>query len=198
MSEIWGAPPPQRAPSAAERAALDAIYRDVDAALGPVSGACRACGKCCRFEPGGIVLFASALELANLVEKAGRPPVQPSQPRLLPLFAARRLLRRAKKSRRSRLAARAQHGPPDAAWRCPYQEKNLCTARPARPLGCRTYFCDAALRSRGEEVYREAHERIRRMCVRPQGAAGAESRWWYGPARAYLATLAEKGTVPLG
>ncbi len=39
----------------------------------------------------------------------------------------------------------ATHGPPDR-WehpnRCPYQVDGLCTARRARPLGCRTYFCD--------------------------------------------------------
>lgn len=162
VNALWGAPPPHRPPSAEERAALAEIYRDVDAALAPLGDACRACGKCCRFERGGIVLFASALELAYLVAEAGRSPA----------------------------AARVAGGAPEAAWRCPYQEKDPCTARSARLLGCRTYFCDAPAQARGEEVYREAHERIRQVSDRPSAAAGASGRWWYGPARAYLATLA--------
>lgn len=66
VNDLWGAPPPHRPPSAEERAALAEIYRDVDAALAPLGDACRACGRCCRFETGGVVLFASALELACL------------------------------------------------------------------------------------------------------------------------------------
>ena len=169
VNDIWGRPPAYHSPSAEERAALAEIYRDVDAALAPLSDACRACGKCCRFEPGGIVLFASALELAYLVAEAGRSPV----------------------------AARVAGGAPDAAWRCPYQAGSLCTARSARLLGCRTYFCDAPARARGEEVYREAHERIRQVSDRPSAAAGASGRWWYGPARAYLATLARDSTLAI-
>jgi Fe-S-cluster containining protein len=33
--------------------------------------------------------------------------------------------------------------PPAAPGRCPYHVGGLCTAREGRPLGCRTYFCDA-------------------------------------------------------
>ena len=104
--------------------------------------------QCCRFEPGGIILFASALELAYLVAKTARPSPQ--------LFA----------------------GNP-GVWRCPYQQEDLCTARGARLLGCRTYFCDAEARAAGERIYAGALREIQRI-------AAGQGAWWYGPARAYF------------
>jgi hypothetical protein len=65
------------------------------------------------------------------------------------------------------------------SWRCPCQEGNLCTARRARLLGCRTYFCDAGARAAGERVYADAMPEIQRI-------AGGQGPWWYGPARLYL------------
>ncbi len=128
----WGPPPPYRPPSAAERAALARVYDDVDAALAADSRACRACGKCCRFEPGGIVLFASAMELAYLVSESGRPSARSSSESSAP-----------------------------ESWRCPYQDGDRCTARRGRTLGCRTYFCDDAARARGERIHAEALARIK-------------------------------------
>ena len=43
---------------------------------------------------------------------------------------------------------------PEAEGRCPYHVSGRCTAREARPLGCRTYFCD----TRTASVLEEAHE----------------------------------------
>jgi Fe-S-cluster containining protein len=63
---LWGEPPARRILTAAEAAALVAVYAEVGAALVGTGSACRACGKCCRFTPDGIVLFATALELAYL------------------------------------------------------------------------------------------------------------------------------------
>jgi Fe-S-cluster containining protein len=52
-------------------------------------------------------------------------------------------------------AARAPEAPaPEAPGRCPYHVAGRCTAREARPLGCRTYFCDR----RTSSVLAEAHE----------------------------------------
>ena len=40
-------------------------------------------------------------------------------------------------------------GPTDDDQRCPWQDAHgQCTARAARPLGCRVYFCDPAFQSR--------------------------------------------------
>lgn len=76
----WGRPPPHVPASVAERAALEAVYARVDESLRAVSGRCRVCGRCCRFEPGGVVLFASALELACLVSMAGPPAAALTDP----------------------------------------------------------------------------------------------------------------------
>ena len=168
----WGDPPPFAPLPASARAALARLYEEVGAALAPVAArrrqsgfgasatACRACGRCCRFEPGGIVLFASALELAYLVAETGGMPgaCPPCGGPPLPGHAARRI-----------------GGP----WRCPYQEGDRCSARSARLLGCRTYFCDAEARAAGEGLYPGALREIRRM-------AEGQGPWWYGPARLYL------------
>jgi hypothetical protein len=48
-----------------------------------------------------------------------------------------------------------------------------------RPLGCRTYFCQAEARAGGERIYAEALPEIQRI-------AEGRGPWWYGPARLYL------------
>ena len=156
MQGPWGLPPTYEPPSAKTRTALAEVYRRVDEALASVASACQVCGKCCRFEPGGIILFASALELAYLV--AETPAVH--DPELT-------------------LGARTQRGRAGESWRCPYQRENLCLARGARLLGCRTYFCDAAARKVGEGVYADALREIQRI-------AAGQGPWWYGPARVYF------------
>ena len=156
MEGPWGQPPAYEPPSAEARAALAQVYAGVDAALAPAAAACRACGKCCRFEPGGIILFASALELAYLVAEARAVRA----PAGLPVRQG------------------AGSGSRDS-WRCPYQEGDLCAARGARLLGCRTYFCDAQAREAGEGAYAEAVREVRRI-------AAGQGPWWYGPARAYF------------
>lgn len=53
--------------------------------------------------------------------------------------------------------AAAQHpqaAAPEAPGRCPYHVQGKCTARAGRPLGCRTYHCDA----RTSSVLSAAHE----------------------------------------
>src|SRR5215203_2587433 len=39
---------------------------------------------------------------------------------------------------------------------CPFQVDNLCTARDARPLGCRIYFCDPAYQDTGNAITEDA------------------------------------------
>jgi len=170
MEGPWGSPPAHEPPSAETRARLAEVYRRVDAALAPVAAAtCRACGKCCRFEPGGIILFASALELAYLVTEMGGMP-RPS----LPGHASAEPKTCPRQQRREHATHHAS-----VSWRCPYQRENLCTARGARLLGCRTYFCDAEAREAGEGAYAEALREIQRI-------AAGQGPWWYGPARLYF------------
>ncbi len=52
-------------------------------------------------------------------------------------------------------AAKEPHAPaPAGPGRCPYHVGGRCTARAARPLGCRTYFCDPAQ----EDALARTHE----------------------------------------
>jgi Fe-S-cluster containining protein len=44
---------------------------------------------------------------------------------------------------------------------CPFQVEGLCTAREARPLGCRLYFCDENAQSWQSEVYEKYHAKLR-------------------------------------
>lgn len=129
----WGPPPALDAPTPKGRAALAAVYADVDAALGAADASCRGCGRCCRFTPGGFVLFASSLEVAVLLAEAGPPG-------------------------RERLGP---EGRVFAAWTCPYQDGDRCGARGVRMLGCRTYFCSPEAAARGEAVYADALTAIR-------------------------------------
>jgi len=156
---VWGPPPPYRPPTPDTQAALTDACARLDAALASaahtsrMAHTCRACGRCCRFTEGGIVLFASALEMAGLVAAAGPP----------------------------RADTFISGGPVNSAWRCPYQEGDLCTARAARPLGCRTHFCDPDAGQEGRALHADALDEIRRIARRH------DYPWWYGPARVCLA-----------
>jgi Fe-S-cluster containining protein len=44
---------------------------------------------------------------------------------------------------------------------CPYQVDKMCTAREARPLGCRVYFCDSNAQSWQNEVYEKYHAQLK-------------------------------------
>ena len=161
---LWGPPPGFEPPSAAEKSQLCGIYERADAALSDAAASCHACGQCCSFKKGGLVLFASGLEMAFLVAEAGRPA--PGR-RVVP-------------------------GRADDAWQCPYQalqagpgQGALCGARAWRPLGCRTYFCRPNAREAGEQVYARAYREIAALPTHP----GGRRPWWYGPARVYLAKV---------
>lgn len=151
----WGPPPAYQPPPAQVVDALAGVYEEVEAGLGWAAEACRACGRCCRFRPGGIVLFASSLEMAALIAEAGPPD-------------ADRFVR---------------GGVVAGKWICPYQAGNLCAARQVRPLGCRTYFCDADAGERGRALHADALHQVRAI------ARVHDYPWWYGPAKVYLDTL---------
>ena len=194
MQGPWSSPPAYQSPSDETRAALAEVYRRVDAAVAPAASACRACGKCCLFEPGGIILFASVIELAYLVVETaaasattqlkpsrGGSPDPPREKRGYGL--GHDACAAGPETRRAKLCcitgASGANAESRDSWRCPYQRESLCTARHARLLGCRTYFCDARAREAGEGVYAEALGEIQRI-------AAGQGAWWYGPARLYL------------
>ncbi len=83
-------------------------------------------------------------------------------------------------------------GQPEAPGRCPYHVAGLCTARAGRPLGCRTYFCDAGTEQALAEVHEAVLRRIRALATEtsyPQS---------YGRFAAMLAARTEKPSSPPG
>lgn len=63
---------------------------------------------------------------------------------------------------------------------CPYQVNGLCTARDARPLGCRIYFCDPGFQERMAAVTEEAIAGLKRI------ADAHGTGWHYAPLHHFL------------
>ena len=63
---------------------------------------------------------------------------------------------------------------------CPFQIDNLCTARDARPLGCRIYFCDPGYQETGNRITEEALTRLKRI------ADAYDAGWNYAPLHVFL------------
>ena len=63
---------------------------------------------------------------------------------------------------------------------CPFQVNNLCTARDARPLGCRIYFCDPAYQDTGTAITEDAVARLKHI------ADAHGTGWHYAPLHVHL------------
>jgi hypothetical protein len=75
-------------------------------------------------------------------------------------------------------------GPIDDAQCCPWQDAHgRCTARAARPLGCRVYFCDPAFQSRAPELSEVFLNRLKRLAERHGWP------WNYAPLHHHLRSL---------
>lgn len=121
-----------------ERAALLALYAEADALV--AGWQCDASTECCRFGATGREPYVTAVELAELVDAGkgsggrGSPPKAAPTKRGLPIADERR---------------------------CPMlSDEGRCTIYASRPLGCRTFFCAAALGKLGEKLPRKDFQRI--------------------------------------
>ncbi|GIW86265.1 MAG: hypothetical protein KatS3mg108_0589 [Isosphaeraceae bacterium] len=80
--------------------------------------------------------------------------------------------------------------PLDAGATCPWQDsKGLCTAREARPLGCRVYYCDPHYHDEGprlSELYIGQLKQLTHATGRP---------WNYAPLHAHLAAARATGQL---
>lgn len=136
------APPPLDAISDA----VARILANADAEIASHHPVCRSSGKCCQFEKYGHRLYVTAAELAHFSRwaqnNAAPSPAPSSSPTAisLPQFFARQS--------------------PEG---CPYQVEKRCTARDARPLGCRVYFCDQTAQSWQHDLYEKYHARLREV-----------------------------------
>jgi Fe-S-cluster containining protein len=129
-----------RALSDAVAAVLAAVETDI-AARKPI---CNASGRCCRFEAYDHRLYVTAAELAHfsLTQQIKRPEAT---------------------SKNTSAVSLPQFFAADHPAGCPYQIEGLCTAREARPLGCRIYFCDENAQSWQNEVYEKYHAQLRAL-----------------------------------
>ncbi|HUO10268.1 MAG TPA: hypothetical protein VM008_18320 [Phycisphaerae bacterium] len=118
------------------------ILAEADADIAARRPICRASGRCCRFEEYGHRLYVTAAELTHFAEKIEnrKSKIENSSAKLVSL---------------------PQFFSTEKPLGCPYQIDGLCTAREARPLGCRIYFCDENAQSWQNDVYEKYHARLR-------------------------------------
>lgn len=142
--------------------ALDAILQTIDDAVTERGPVCWSSGRCCKFDWFGHKLYATGLETARTWVMMRGAPVE-TREGALPIL---------------------QTSPAD----CRFQIDNRCTARSARPSGCRVFFCERGTEAWQQDVYeaamaslRDLHERVNapyrfaewRMMLRLLDAAAA-------------------------
>ena len=81
--------------------------------------------------------------------------------------------------------------PLDEGATCPWQDlKGRCSARSARPMGCRVYFCDPTYEPQAPEIAERGIARLKRM-VDELGLP-----WDYAPLHHHLRRLELEGRFP--
>ena len=81
--------------------------------------------------------------------------------------------------------------PLDDGASCPWQDaQGRCTAREARPLGCRAYFCDPAYQPFASELSESFIQRLKRL------ADSLELPWHYAPLHQHLRRAEAGGRFP--
>jgi Fe-S-cluster containining protein len=81
--------------------------------------------------------------------------------------------------------------PLDDGLTCPWQDdRGRCTAREARPLGCRVYFCDPGYQERSYELSERHLGRLKAI----SGELGRP--WEYAPLHHHLRAAVERGEWP--
>jgi len=82
--------------------------------------------------------------------------------------------------------------PLDEGATCPWQDaKGRCTAREARPLGCRVYFCDPSYQSAAPEVAEAGITRLKRLVDE------LDLPWNYAPLHRHLRQARDEGLFPV-
>lgn len=79
----------------------------------------------------------------------------------------------------------------DEGESCPWQDAaGRCTARAARPLGCRVYFCDPAFQEHAPELSEEYIRRLKRL------VETFDLPWDYAPLHQHLQRARDEGLFP--
>lgn len=78
--------------------------------------------------------------------------------------------------------------PLDGGATCPWQDgQGRCTAREARPLGCRVYFCDPSYQETGQALSETYLSRLKSV------ANAHDQPWSYAPLHQHLRAAVERG-----
>ncbi len=81
--------------------------------------------------------------------------------------------------------------PLDQGASCPWQDaRGHCTARDARPLGCRVYYCDPNYQPHAQDLSETFIARLKQVANK-HGVP-----WQYAPLHWHLRRFAEAGTFP--
>jgi hypothetical protein len=81
--------------------------------------------------------------------------------------------------------------PLDDGATCPWQDGlGRCSARSARPLGCRVYFCDPAYQPEAPRISESAIRRLKRLTE----SLGLD--WHYAPLHLHLRRFTAEGRFP--
>ena len=164
-------------PPAGLVAAVAEVLAQADADVAARRPVCRASGRCCHFEEYGHRLYVTAAELAYFAARLRGTGVSPVNGRapdlrhgadgagstggtLCPDTGETPVLQTPVAPARVALPQFFAQVEPRG---CPYQVDGLCTARQARPLGCRVYFCDAGAQSWQNAVYETYHVQLRAL-----------------------------------
>ena len=84
--------------------------------------------------------------------------------------------------------APAASRPLDDGLTCPWQDQaGRCTARSARPLGCRVYFCDPSFEPHSGPITEASLAKVRDLCD------VQELPWSYAPLHHHLQAAADSG-----
>lgn len=80
--------------------------------------------------------------------------------------------------------------PVDAGETCPWQDaRGRCTARDARPIGCRVYFCDPSYQEPSHAITERALQALKAICDQTGHA------WRYAPLHAHLREAIAEGRI---
>ncbi|MBX3356057.1 MAG: hypothetical protein KF724_10230 [Phycisphaeraceae bacterium] len=139
-------------------AEIVAIYAEAEREIEERRPICLASGHCCHFDRYGHDLFVTALEVAWFMRYTGG-----SHPAMRVAATEREDPRSSAGS--GAMATRVEVNLPlleeETGRRCPWLVGRLCGARHARPLGCRTFFCDHRAEAWSNPLHERLHARFR-------------------------------------
>lgn len=120
---------------------MDAFYTRLDRLIAAHTPVCRNRGACCRFDSFGHELYVTSIELLYFLHHHPAPTQRSvgAEPTALEVINSQ------------------------SPRQCPYQQQGRCTARYARPVGCRTFFCESSQQGWQQSLTEQALAELKKM-----------------------------------